>query len=87
MLDSGLRPGEIFRMRRENIHWDKRLIFNPRGKSRKFGRYVPLAERVKVALVARKEAMNEGVNEGWVLPSKRAQSGYITRSRGFEAMA
>ena len=23
MLDSGLRPGEIFRMRWENIHWDK----------------------------------------------------------------
>jgi len=74
MLDSGLRPGEIFRMRWENIHWDKGLIFNPRGKSRKSRRYVPLTERVKVALVARKE----GVNEGWVFSSKRAQSGYIT---------
>lgn len=52
MLDSGLRPGEIFRMRWENIHWDKGLIFNPRGKSRKSRRYVPLTDRVKVALVA-----------------------------------
>src|SRR5438132_405855 len=52
----------------------QRLIFNPRGKSRKSRRYVPLTERVNVALVARKE----GVNEGWVFPSKRAQSGYIT---------
>ena len=74
MLDSGLRPGEIFRMRWENIHWGKGLIFNPRGKSRKSRRYVPLTERVKVALLARKE----GVNEGWIFPSKRAQSGYIT---------
>ncbi|HUE54137.1 MAG TPA: tyrosine-type recombinase/integrase [Terriglobales bacterium] len=74
MLDSGLRPGEIFRMRWESIHWDKGLIFNPRGKSRKSRRYVPLTERVKAALVAR----DEGVNEGWVFPSKRAQSGYIT---------
>jgi integrase len=74
MLDSGLRPGEIFRMRWENIHWDKGLIFNPRGKSRKSRRYVPLTERVKVALLARKE----GVNEGWVFPSKRARTGYIT---------
>src|SRR5437667_5271181 len=74
MLDSGLRPGEIFRMRWENIHWDKGLIFNPRGKSRKSRRYVPLTERVNVALVARKE----GVNEGWVFPSKRARSGHIT---------
>ena len=61
-------------MRWENIHWDKGLIFNPRGKSRKSRRYVPLTERVKVALLARKE----GVNEGWIYPSKRAQSGYIT---------
>src|SRR5947208_3613608 len=74
MLDSGLRPGEIFRMRWENIHWDKGLIFNPRGKSRKSRRYVPLTERVNVALLDRKE----GVNEGWIFPSKRARSGYIT---------
>ena len=67
-------PGEIFRMRWENIHWDTGLIFNPRCKSRKSRRYVPLAERVKVALLARKE----GVNEGWVFPSKRARTGYIT---------
>ena len=74
MLDSGLRPGEIFRMRWENIHWDKGLIFNPRGKSRKSRRYVPLTERVKAALLMRKG----GLNEGWVFPSKKAQSGHIT---------
>ena len=74
MLDSGLRPGEIFRMRWENIHWDKGVIFNPRGKSRKSRRYVPLTERVKAALLARKE----GANEGWVFPSKEASSGHIT---------
>jgi integrase len=74
MLDSGLRPGEIFRMRWENLHWDKGLIFNPRGKSRKSRRYVPLTERVKAALLMRKG----GVNEGWVFPSKKAQSGHIT---------
>jgi integrase len=74
MLDSGLRPGEIFRMRWENIHWDKALIFNPRGRSRKSRRYVPLTERVKAALLTRKK----GANEGWVFPSKRSRSGYIT---------
>jgi integrase len=74
MLDSGLRPGEIFRLRWENIHWDKGLIFVPRGKSRKSRRYVPLTERVKLALLARKT----GVNQGWVFPSKKAKSGHIT---------
>jgi integrase len=74
MLDSGLRSGEIFRMRWENIHWEQGLTFNPRGKSRKSRRYVPLTERVKAALLMRKE----GENEGWAFPSKKAQSGYIT---------
>src|SRR5947208_4961921 len=74
MLDSGLRPGEIFRMRWENIHWDKGLIFNPRGKSRKSRRYVPLTQRVKAALLASRER----ASEGWVFPSKKAQSGHIT---------
>ena len=74
MLDSGLRPGEIFRMRWENIHWDKGLIFNPRGKSRKSRRYVPLTQRVKAALLASRER----ASEGWMFPSKKAQSGHIT---------
>jgi integrase len=74
MLDSGLRPGEIFRMRWENVHWDKGLIFNPRGKSKKSRRYVPLTERVKAALLMRKAR----VHEGWIFPSKKAKSGHIT---------
>src|SRR5258707_12842200 len=61
-------------MRWENIHRDKGLIFNLRRKSRKSRRYVPLIERVKAPLFARKQI----VNEGWVFPSKRAKSGYIT---------
>ena len=69
MLDSGLRPGEIFRMRWENVQWDRGLIFNPRGKSKK-----PLTERVKMTLLTRKTSENEG----WVFPSKKAKSGHIT---------
>lgn len=74
MLDSGLRPGEIFRMRWENIHWEHDVIFNPRGKSRKSKRYVPLTERMKAALLARKEE----ATEGWVFPSEKSKSGHIT---------
>ena len=74
MLDSGLRPGEIFRMRWENIHWEHGVIFNPRGKSRKSKRYVPLTERMKAALLRRKG----NIEEGWVFQSKRSKSGHIT---------
>ena len=61
MLDSGLRPGEIYRMRWENIHWEQGLIFNPRGKSRKSKRYVPLTERMKAALLVRKAGVKRGM--------------------------
>jgi len=76
MLDSGLRPGEIFRMRWENIHWEQGVIFNPRGKSRKSKRFVPLTERMKTALLERKS----DVEQGWVFPSKKSVSGHITGS-------
>jgi len=33
MRDMGLRPDEVFRMRWEHVAWDKRLYFNPYGKS------------------------------------------------------
>ncbi len=74
MLDSGLRPGEIFRMRWENIHWEQGVIFNPRGKSRKSKRYVPLTERMKAALLA----LKGDAKEGWVFPSEKSKSGHIT---------
>jgi integrase len=83
MLDSGLRPNEVFRMRWENIYWDKSVIFNPRGKSRKSRRLVPLTARVRAALLVRQN----GANEGWVFPSKRSASGHIETVQKQWAMA
>jgi integrase len=71
MLDSGLRPGEVYRMRWEHIYWNRDAIFVPRGKSRKSRRLVPLSERVRTTLMRRSQ------NEGWVFPSSRARSGHI----------
>ena len=48
--DSGLRPDEVIRMRWDNVLWDKNLIFNPNGKTRKARRHVPLSERVRAVL-------------------------------------
>jgi len=74
MLDAGMRPAEVFRMRWENVHWDRGVIFVPRGKSKKSKRYVPLTDRVKAALLARKGDRSEG----WVFPSETSKSGHIT---------
>ena len=48
--DMGFRPDEVFRMRWEHVHWEKRLYFNPYGKSRKARRWIPMSERAIDAL-------------------------------------
>ena len=76
MLDSGMRNGEVIRMRWENIHWDDAFYFNPKGKTRKARRPVPLSERV-IALLRNIQQKQSRPREGWVFPSKKSPSGYI----------
>jgi integrase len=71
--DMGLRPTEVFRMRWEHVHWDKRLYFNPYGKSRKARRWVPLSNRVFDAL-----RLRAGDNSDWLFPSRRSGVGHLT---------
>jgi integrase len=71
--DMGLRPEEVFCMRWEHVHWDTRLYFNPKGKSRKARRWVPLSNRVFDAL-----RLRAGNDSDWVFPSKRSASGHLT---------
>jgi integrase len=81
MLDTGMRPAEVFRMRWEHVKWERELIFVPRSKSRKSKRFVGITERVRAALLARKPE----ANEGWVFPSPRAKSGHLqTVQKQFE---
>jgi integrase len=76
MLDSGLRNGEVIRMRLEHINRESAFYFNQRGKTRKARRLVPLSERV-IALLRNIQLERLGQKEGWVFPSQRASSGHI----------
>jgi integrase len=76
MLDSGLRNGEVIRMRLEHINWESAFYFNPKGKTRKARRLVPLSERV-IALLRNIQLEQSGQTEGWVFPSKKSTSGHI----------
>jgi integrase len=90
MRDMGLRPDEVFRMRWEDVHWEKRLYFNPYGKSRKARRWIPMSQRAIDALKERlqKQATRTATQGGkssavsepceWVFPSKKAESGHLT---------
>jgi integrase len=86
----GFRPDEVFRMRWEHVHWEKRLYFNPYGKSRKARRRIPVSERAIDALKTRlcsqsnpqpfqypKPVAAPEPSE-WVFPSKRSKSGHLT---------
>jgi integrase len=71
MLDTGMRPAEVFGMEWEHVHWDRGSIFVPRSKSRKSKRYVPLSDRVRAALQVRSK------DSRFVFPSDRSRSGHI----------
>ena len=76
MLDSGMRNGEVIRMRWETINWESAFYFNPKGKTRKARRPVPLSERV-TALLRTIQHEQSDPRQGCVFPSKKAPSGHI----------
>jgi integrase len=73
MMDSGIRPEEAMRMRKEHVFWDRSVVLVPYGKSFKAKRYVPLSDRIRKLL-----RLRESGDSPWVFPSKRASSGHLT---------
>jgi integrase len=74
ILDSGLRPSEVFAVRWEYVNWNRGTYFNPQGKTRKARRLIYLSDRFRNVLLTR---WNKQL-EGWVFPSKKSPSGHIT---------
>jgi len=44
MVETGMRPEEVYRIRKENVHLDQGYLFNPYGKTKAAKRKVPLSE-------------------------------------------
>ena len=53
MLDTGMRPEEVFRMRIENIDFKQKTLFNPFGKTKAARRTIPMTDDVLSLLKAR----------------------------------
>jgi integrase len=53
ILDTGLRPEEVFRMRLEDLDFARRTIFNPFGKTRAARRSVTMTDAVEALLKVR----------------------------------
>jgi integrase len=61
MLDTGMRPEEVFRIRSENIDFKQKTIFNPFGKTKAARRTIPMTDDVSTLLRGRvKKAMELG---------------------------
>ena len=68
MLDTGMRPEEVFRVRVENIDFKQKTIFNPFGKTKAARRTIPMTGDVLARLRERaKEATRLGTP--FVFPS------------------
>jgi len=80
ILDSGMRPGEVFQMRWEDIAWDRGMIFIPKGKTARSRRFIPMSERVTRAFHLRRN----GEAEGWVFPSGSKCGHLTTVAKAFE---
>lgn len=59
MLETGMRPDEVSRIRRQNVHLEQGYVFNPFGKTKAARRKVPLTERA-TTVVARPLEKVEG---------------------------
>jgi integrase len=53
MLELGMRPEEVYRIRRENVHVLQGYLFNPYGKTKAAKRRVPLTSAAKAVLKQR----------------------------------
>jgi integrase len=68
ILDTGMRPEEVFRMRIENLDFKQKTIFNPQGKTKAACRTIPMTDD---ALSLLKHRVKEAVKLGtpYVFPS------------------
>ena len=59
MLDTGMRPEEVFRIRAENIDFKQKTIFNPFGKTKAARRTIPMTDDVSSVLKFRIKKLEE----------------------------
>ena len=67
ILNTGMRPEEVYRLRREDVHLMEGYLHIPFGKTRAARRDIPLNRDTRVLLAARLEKLGTGT---FVFPSK-----------------
>lgn len=80
MLDAGMRNQEAVAIRWEDIDWEKHTIYNERVKADDTEGWVPMSDRLKVALLTRLQTREGSPPSPWVFPATRktSKSGHIS---------
>jgi integrase len=68
MLQTGMRPEEIYRIRVENIHLEQGFLFNPYGKTKAARRRVPLNTKA-LEIISRR--LNTA-KDGYIFPGRKS---------------
>src|SRR5215469_7708140 len=53
IVETGMRPDEVYRMLPENVNLDRGWLFNPYGKTKAARRRIPLNSRARIVLANR----------------------------------
>jgi len=59
MLETEMRPEDVYRIHRENVHIEEGYIFNPYGKTKAAKRKIPMS-RTALELIKRRLELNKG---------------------------
>jgi integrase len=78
MQDTGMRPSEVFAIRLEDIHWAKRRIWIPTGKTKRARRFVGISERMHLGMAT---WCHGDAGPGWLFPS-RSKAGHLLSIAG-----
>jgi integrase len=80
ILQSGLRPDEVFRMQVRNLDFSRRVIFNPHGKTDAAKRTIPMTSEVEEILKNR----TSGTKSQWIFysPARPGKAASLDRPIG-----
>jgi integrase len=79
ILDAGLRPDEVFRLKWENVRWidaNRAVLIVPGTKTEAASRIVPMTPRLRDILQNSWEKSGKQTN-GWIFPAKKVAVGHI----------
>lgn len=75
IVETGMRPNEVYRMRGENVHLDERYVFIPDGKTKSARRNVPLTDKAG-------EVISRRLKPGYLFPHRVDASKPMVYSHG-----